>query len=103
MPRIKTHEAGEGGWSEWVYPTMTGYRMICCDCGLAHEMEFTALRVIVMDGEAWEGEELPTGDYRVQFRVRRHNRSTAQVRRAMKREAAALRDKVRGTLNEGEG
>ena len=59
------HTAGIDGWSEWVHPA-PGYRMICCDCGLSHEMEFR-----IVEGE-------------IVFRARRHARSTAQVRRHMK-------------------
>jgi hypothetical protein len=65
VPRRIKHVAGEGGWSEWVHP-LPGYRLICCDCGLSHEMEF---RVVANE---------------VIFRARRHERSTAQVRRHMK-------------------
>lgn len=55
------------GWSGWVYPIMGGYKFTCCDCGLVHEMDFRV-----------------THDYnRVEFRVRRDNRSTGQVRRHM--------------------
>lgn len=53
------------GWSRWVYPDMENYKMACCDCGLVHDMQFRV-----------------TDDYdRVEFRARRNNRSTAQVRR----------------------
>ena len=56
------------GWSRWVYPVMDGYKMSCCDCGLVHDMQFRV-----------------TDDYdRVEFRVRRNNRATAQVRRHRK-------------------
>ena len=52
-------------WSRWCYPTMEDYKLVCCDCGLVHDMEFRV-----------------TGSYdRVEFRSRRNNRSTAQVRR----------------------
>lgn len=58
------------GWTEWIYPVMDGYRMGCCDCGLVHEMQFRV-----------------TGEYdRVEFRVRRNNRATAQLRRRHKEE-----------------
>ena len=50
--------------NEWVYPVMNGYRMMCCDCGLVHEIDFE-----IMDGTA------------LRFRVRRNNRSTANARR----------------------
>lgn len=48
---------------EWVQPVRRDYKMGCCDCGLVHNLDFRI------------------GDGRVQFRVRRNNRSTAMVRR----------------------
>lgn len=62
MTRYEEPEAGE-----WVRPTPTGYRHACCDCGLVHRMDFR-----VDDG-------------RVEFRVFPAPRSTAQVRRHMRR------------------
>lgn len=57
------------GWSRWVLPIMEGYKISCCDCGLVHDMEFRV-----------------TGEYdRVEFRLRRNNRSTGQVRRYMEK------------------
>ena len=52
--------------TEWVEPIRRGYRMICCDCGLVHRMDFRL-----------------TGDKHkvIQFRVKRDNRATAAVRR----------------------
>ena len=56
------------GWTRWCYPIMDDYKLVCCDCGLVHDMEFRV-----------------TQDYdRVEFRSRRNNRSTSQVRRHMK-------------------
>jgi len=57
MPYEKPEE------DEWVQPVEEGYKMQCCDCGLVHQLDFR-----IKDG-------------RVQFRVRRDNRSTGQVRR----------------------
>lgn len=51
--------------NEWVQPVRTGYKMACCDCGLVHELDFRVVK------------------RRVQFRVRRNNRSTAMMRRHM--------------------
>lgn len=74
LPRRINHVEGEpgseGDWSTWVHP-LPGYRMICCDCGLSHEMQFD---VVESD--------------RVIFRARRHARSTAQVRRYMRKKAS---------------
>jgi len=50
--------------NQWVYPKMDGYRMMCCDCGLVHEIDFE-----VVDAEY------------VRLRARRNNRSTANARR----------------------
>jgi hypothetical protein len=59
------HAITKDGWSRWVYPVMDGYKLACCDCGLVHDMQFRV-----------------TDEYdRVEFRVRRNNRSTAAVRR----------------------
>lgn len=60
------HERDDG-WTDWLHP-LPGYRMACCDCGLVHEMEFRI-------------DDLG----RVNFRAKRHNRATGQVRRAMNR------------------
>ncbi len=66
MPRFKKIHANPDGWSEWEQPVRKGYRMACCDCGLVHTMDFR-----IRNG-------------RIQFRARRNNRSTAQIRRYMK-------------------
>lgn len=77
MSRFR-QEVDEGdGWTRWVRPIMQGYKMACCDCGLVHRLDF---RVV-------QGEH---GADRVEFRVRRDNRSTGQVRRHMHRDGAAL-------------
>ncbi|MDP1890515.1 MAG: hypothetical protein Q8K55_06435 [Gemmatimonadaceae bacterium] len=48
---------------EWVLPVRKGYKLACCDCALVHDVDFR-----VKGG-------------RIQFRVRRNNRSTAMMRR----------------------
>ena len=48
---------------EWFQPRRRGYRMMCCDCGLVHEVDFRVYK------------------RRVQLRVRRNNRATAAARR----------------------
>lgn len=61
-----THYADDEGWSDWIKPVPTApYRMACCDCNLVHEVEF---RVDPLDGF-------------VDFRARRNNRATSQLRR----------------------
>ncbi len=51
--------------NEWVFPIRRGYKLCCCDCGLVHDMDF---RVV---------------GRRIEFRVRRNDRSTGLVRRHM--------------------
>ena len=66
MKKYPEQEAGPDGWCEWVRPIMeTPYRFACCDCGLVHDLEF---RVDPLD-------------MGVDFRARRNNRSTGQLRR----------------------
>lgn len=83
MPRMEQHYAGPGGWSKWTIPVMKQYRMACCDCGLVHDLDFRVLKVTSRKNsrEFW-GERVP--GMRVEFRARRNNRSTAQIRRSMK-------------------
>lgn len=49
--------------SEWVQPIRKGYKMMCCDCGLVHTMNF----------RVYKG--------RAQFQCFRNNRSTAMARK----------------------
>lgn len=56
--RYERPEAGE-----WIQPVRKGYKLACCDCGLVHTLDFR-----VSKG-------------RIQFRVFRHNRATATMRR----------------------
>lgn len=56
----------EDGWSDWIHP-LDGYKMACCDCGLVHNMQFRIDDI-----------------GRINFRASRNNRSTGQMRRAMK-------------------
>lgn len=55
------------GYTRWVRPVMKKYKIGCCDCGLVHIAEF----------RIWKG--------RVEFRMKRNNRSTGQLRRWMKK------------------
>ena len=56
-------DAVDGEWTDWVQPVKEGYKMACCDCKLVHVLDFRI------------------EEDRVQFRVRRDNRSTSQLRR----------------------
>lgn len=63
------YEKVESG--EWVQPQRKGYKMMCCDCGLVHVMDFR----IVKQGKG-QG---------IQFRAFRNERATAAARRSGKR------------------
>lgn len=70
-PHDRTDAIGADGWSDWNLPVQRGYRLGCCDCGLIHEMDFRV-----------EGGN-------VEYRIRRDNRATAQIRRHRFRPAPA--------------
>lgn len=53
--------------NEWVQPCRKGYKMMCCDCGLVHELDFR----IVKDKR---------GRSFIQFRARRDDEETAEQR-----------------------
>jgi hypothetical protein len=55
--------------NKWIQPVRRSYRQMCCDCGLVHEFDFR-----IYNG-------------RVQYRVRRLNRSTGQARRWLFRDS----------------
>ena len=56
---------------EWVCPKRRGYKMMCCDCGLVHIVDFQVME---------KGKRLI-------LRMRRDNRATGQARRWRKNEA----------------
>lgn len=70
MSRLEEFGAGEDGWTEWVRPIYEPepFRLACCDCGLVHDVEF----------RIFEGKP--------EFRMRRNNRSTGQMRRKRPKE-----------------
>ena len=51
----------------WVQPVRNGYRIMCCDCGLVHRIDFRTV-------------EGPSGRV-IQYRSRRDERATGQARR----------------------
>lgn len=65
--KYQEHEVDENGRTDWIQPIRRGYKMSCCDCGLVHNMDFRVFKG------------------RVQFRVSRNNRATAQKRRHRKK------------------
>ena len=59
---------------EWIQPIRSGYKFMCCDCGLVHRMDFRLV--------SW------SSGRKIQFRAFRDNRATAAVRRERRRAAA---------------
>lgn len=86
MPRFKQEVDRGDGWCEWVYPIPDGYKMACCDCGLVHRMAFRVVKLDENGERSDRSEILDPSEYRVEFQVRRDNRSTGQIRRHMRRE-----------------
>jgi len=86
MPRMKVEVEGDDGWTRWISPRPGIYRMACCDCGLVHDIDFRAAKVVKgnPEKEDWEYIELDPKKYRVIFRAKRNNRSTAALRRNKK-------------------
>ena len=64
-------QPGPDGWTDWQSPTMHGYLMKCCDCGLVHEAQFQVVKVDKREGVNFEGELMDASEYRVQMRMRR--------------------------------
>lgn len=61
---------------EWVQPRKYGYKMMCCDCGLVHKMDF---RHVVKAGN----HAIMSKGGKVQFRCWRDTKSTGAARAAM--------------------
>lgn len=79
--KFKKHEAGEGGWSEWVSPSRKQpYKFACCDCGLVHEMEFEAVELERQSRNGWWRGKDFTVPFRVLFRARRDDAATEKLR-----------------------
>lgn len=67
MPRMAEPNPGKNGWIAWrPLGQANATRVACCECGLVHDWE-----AVVRRGRVW-------------VRIRRNNRSTANVRRGMK-------------------
>lgn len=65
----RTYKRVEAG--EWVRPVRRGYRMMCCDCGLVHTIDFKLV---------------PYGSgKKIIFQAARDERATAASRRERKK------------------
>jgi len=72
---------GANGWTPWITPRTTNYRLSCCDCGLAHDVQF---RILARGGK-WV--DLRTVQIKIRFH--RNVRATAALRRGTPSAAGA--------------
>lgn len=89
MPKFLKEKELSNGWSRWVPPRMRGYKMGCCGCQLVHDTEFRVVRVTkrYKDG-SYDFEVMSAKEFRVHFRARRNERSSAALRREEKKRKA---------------
>jgi hypothetical protein len=93
MPAVTHAKAERGKFCDVIFPNPRvrlwrgprqvhlQHRLICCDCGLAHDFEFIIVKTTkTKNGGTRMVGYAPKG-FSLQFRVRRNERSTAQVRR----------------------
>ena len=70
-----------GKFSEWMFPGRS-HKMACCDCGLVHDMQFRAVKVLGKGSTAaaLRYTAMPKG-HAVVFRARRNEKATTAKRR----------------------
>jgi hypothetical protein len=62
------------GPDDWVYPMRRNFKMMCCDCGLTHSVDFNYKKG------------------KITFRAARDERATGQARRRIRREKNGGKD-----------
>lgn len=91
MPRTHHAKAERGKFCAPIFPdpreVLWGgprahlqHRLVCCDCGLSHDMEFIIVETCTRGGKL-KMLRLAPKKFAIQFRARRNERSTAQIRR----------------------
>lgn len=70
------------GWTEWICPKMSGYRMKCCDCGLVHDVDFRVVKY--KHSKSCFYKVIRGKNTQVHIRVRRNERCTSAGRRTRK-------------------
>lgn len=78
------------GWSRWIQPRMDNYILVCCDCGLAHRMEFKAFRIIKRRKDGLT-RVAPAPGHLVRFRAQRAPAYTRKARKNTRRHQGASR------------
>jgi len=87
MARHQRPKVGDDGWTEWIYPHMPDYRLVCCDCGLAHQMEIKVVKVKHLPNKTMLVKDSKSTSLAVAFRGKVNARATAQTRRHKKNAA----------------
>lgn len=92
MPHIHHAKAERGKFCETIFPDPATklwdgdksvhlqHRIICCDCGLSHDMEFIVVETKKVRGVTKMIRMAPKR-FTIQYRARRNEISTAQIRR----------------------
>lgn len=80
--RLKRHrvERETDGWTRWVQPRMDNYILVCCDCGLAHRLQFKAFRIIKRRKDGLTRVAIAPG-HLVRFRAQRAPAYTRKARK----------------------
>ena len=85
MAKFKQEVAEADGWSREIFPVMKGYKMACCDCGLVHDINFAVVAVTKKNKNGTWSHGAKLGGHRILMQVRRNVKSTAQIRRHMRK------------------
>ncbi len=92
MPPVHHAKAEKGEFCDPIFPdpktrlwkggkhVHLQHRLICCDCGLSHDMEFQIVKVRTRNGKTMMVAVAPKS-FAIQFRARRNERSSAAMRR----------------------
>ena len=84
MPKMFIAVEREDGWSDWIAPQMKDYKLVCCDCGLVHRINFHVRQVVKHKKNGVFTHKEPKGEMAVFFQAARDDRSTGQKRRNKK-------------------
>lgn len=80
IKKAKLKRKKGSNYTDWVRPEMTGHIMICCDCSLAHRINFRSLEIIKKHKDGAEtGKILPRNKYKIEYKVSRSNKLTRQL------------------------
>jgi len=91
-----SHPVDDEGWTKWIRPRRTMYRLRCCDCRLVHDMQFKVQRGIILF-RARRNEEL-TDDSRAKQERKKAAAKAAKEARAASQAAAKAAEPKKETI-----